>query len=168
MGRRVFFSFNYAEDAWRAGQVRNCQVVAGDDEWRGFVDAADWESIRRGSDQAVENWIDRQMKGTSVTVVLIGENTHSRRWVRYEIARSIDERKGLLGIRIHKLKNHSKETARFGQNPFDRFEFPHLSETWSDWWNGTAPRPLVYDWLEHNGRDNINEWIATAAEQARR
>jgi hypothetical protein len=44
MARKIFFSFHYERDAWRAGQVRNCNVVAGEDEY-GFIDAVDWESI---------------------------------------------------------------------------------------------------------------------------
>jgi len=35
------------------------------------MDKAEWESIKRTGTQAIEKWIDKQLNGTSVTVVLI-------------------------------------------------------------------------------------------------
>jgi len=74
MARKIFFSFHYERDAWRAGQVRNCNVVASEDQY-GFIDAADWESIKKKGDAAIKGWIDDQLKNTSVTIVLIGAET---------------------------------------------------------------------------------------------
>src|SRR5260221_14754767 len=83
MARRVFFSFKY-EDVSRAMVVRNSWVTQGK-EAAGFIDAADFEALKRRGDEAIQNWIDSQLKGTSVTVVLIGEETCGSRWVKYEI-----------------------------------------------------------------------------------
>ena len=68
MARRVFFSFHYKNDVWRANQVRNSWVTQGK-EAAGFIDSAEFEKIKENGDKAVENWIDEQLKGTSVTVV---------------------------------------------------------------------------------------------------
>lgn len=68
--RKVFFSFKY-EDVSRAMVVRNSWVAQGK-EAAGFVDAADFEAIKRQGVQAIKNWIDKQLSGTSVTVVLVG------------------------------------------------------------------------------------------------
>jgi hypothetical protein len=46
----------------------------------------------------------KHLRGTSVTVVLIGRQTANRPWVKYEIAQSIAQNNGLLGIHIHHLK----------------------------------------------------------------
>lgn len=43
MARRVFFSFHYERDAWRAAQVRNSWVTKPDREAAGFWDAVAWE-----------------------------------------------------------------------------------------------------------------------------
>ena len=43
------------------------------------------------------------MHGCSVTCVLIGTDTHQSRWVKFEIAESIANGMGLLGIYIHRL-----------------------------------------------------------------
>ena len=69
MARRVFFSFHYANDINRSMTVRNSWVTQGK-EAAGFIDKAEFEQIKRQGDKAVHNWIDRQMEGTSVTVVL--------------------------------------------------------------------------------------------------
>src|ERR1017187_8146827 len=84
MARRAFFSFHYERDAWRAGQVRNSWVTK-DRESAGFWDAAAWEEVKKKGNPAIEKWIDDQLKGTSVTVVLIGAQTSTREYVGYEI-----------------------------------------------------------------------------------
>src|SRR3546814_11544085 len=50
----------------------------------------------------IEKWIEEQLKGTSVTVVLFGAETYDREWVRHEIKRSYELGKGLLAIDIHR------------------------------------------------------------------
>jgi hypothetical protein len=69
----------------------------------------------------------KNLKNTSVTVVLIGTETASRPWVKYEIAESIARKNGLLGIHIHHLKDQDSNTSFFrGTKPGvpARIEFP--------------------------------------------
>ena len=75
MARHVFFSFHYERDIWRASQVRNSWVTQPNRESSGFWDAASWEEVKKKGDLEVKKWIRDQMKGTSVTVVLIGTET---------------------------------------------------------------------------------------------
>ena len=103
MARHTFFSFHYQRDIWRVNQVRNSWVTQGNTT-AGFWDDASWESVKKQGDQAIKNWINRQMKGTSVTVVLIGLETSQRKYVQYEIRKSYIEGKRILGIRIHNIK----------------------------------------------------------------
>lgn len=112
--RRTFFSFYFADDAQRAGQVRNMGMVDGDAP----VSDNDWEQVKRGGDAAIQRWIDGQLSGKSCTVVLIGTNTYSRKWVKYEIEKSWASGKGLMGIHIHGLKTMQGQTAAKGPNPF--------------------------------------------------
>lgn len=72
MARRVFFSFKYKQDVSRAMVVKNSWVTQGR-EAAGFIDAADFEKLKRQGDTAIKNWINKQLEGTSVTVVLVGE-----------------------------------------------------------------------------------------------
>ncbi len=160
--RRVFFSFHYAGDVGRIGQIRNSWLTKG--KTSKFLDAADWESIKQRGDDAIRGWINEQLKGTSVTVVLIGADTASSRWVRYEIAQSIDRKNGLLGIYIHNVKDFRTDaTDDKGEDPFAKhFNFAPA--------HGQLVYPCCcyYDWIIDNGLANLPRWIETAAEQAGR
>ena len=118
MARRVFYSFHYKPDNWRASQVRNMGVIAGNAP----VSENEWETITKGGDRAIQRWIDNQLNGTSCTIILIGENTAGRKWINYEIKESWDDGKGVLGIYIHNLKNMQGTQTIKGQNPFNGFD----------------------------------------------
>src|SRR5437879_13912273 len=105
MARKTFFSFHYERDSWRAGQVRNSWLTKGDRESAGFWDSAAWEEVKKKGNAAVEKWIDDQLNGTSVTVVLIGAETASREYVGYEIKQSHRQGSGIRGIYIHNIKD---------------------------------------------------------------
>lgn len=115
MTRRAFYSFHYVPDNWRASQVRNMGVIEGN---RPASDN-DWEEIKRGRDIAIRRWIDNQINGKSVSIVLIGSNTAGRKWINYEIKKSWDEKKGVLGIYVHNLKDRDGNQATRGRNPFE-------------------------------------------------
>ncbi len=112
--RQVFISFEYNKDAWRASQVRNMGKVS---ESSTFSDN-DWEEVKYKSETAIKNWINEQMEKRSCIVVLIGETTSSRKWVKYEIEKAYELNKGIVGIHIHKLKDASGNQTRKGSNPF--------------------------------------------------
>lgn len=115
MARRVFYSFHYKPDNWRASQVRNIGVVEGN---RPATDH-DWEEVTKGGERAIKNWIADQMHGKSCVVVLVGTNTASRHWIKYEINKAWEDRRGVVGIRVHGLKDRAKQVSSPGKNPFD-------------------------------------------------
>ncbi len=162
MARKVFFSFHFQRDAWRIWQVRNSWVVSGKGEAQPFfLDKAKWESIKREGNRAIKNWIDEQLKGTSVTIVLIGKETADRHWVKYEIEQSIQKRNGLIGIYIHNVENQEKKVDVKGDNPFEKhFGFIPCQGPL------TYPCCSYYDWIVDNGYENIECWIEKAARQA--
>lgn len=155
MARKIFFSFHYERDAWRAGQVRNSNVVSRGDEY-GFIDAAAWESIKKKGDTEIERWIDGQLENTSVTAVLIGAETADREWVQREIEKSWNRGNGIVGIRIHNIKDQDKETDTFGRNPLDSFKLD----------DGTLLSAVcrTYDWVVDDGRENLSKWADEAAD----
>lgn len=110
MARRVFFSFHYDGDIWRANQVRNCNVVAGADQ-AGFFDHSEYEEAKRSKEAGIRRMILKHLENTTVTVVLIGKETASRPWVKFEIEQSIARKNGLLGIRIHHLKDRTGNSS---------------------------------------------------------
>jgi hypothetical protein len=97
MARRVFFSFHYGRDIWRANQVRNSWVTQ-DREAAGFFDASLWEKAKTKGQDAIERLIDGALQNTSVTVVLIGSQTAGRRYIAYEIQQSFARGNGMLGV----------------------------------------------------------------------
>jgi hypothetical protein len=116
MARRVFFSFHYQRDIWRVNQVRNIPEVTGCAA-AGFQDASLWEEARKKGDADIKKMIDDGLKNTSVTVVLIGGKTAGRKYINYEIEKSIERGNGIVGIQIHHLKNKDKETDDAGTTP---------------------------------------------------
>jgi hypothetical protein len=144
MARRAFFSFKYA-DVSRAMVVRNSWVVQGR-QAAGFVDAAEFEKLKKKGDVAIRSWIDDQLAGTSVTVVLVGAQTCASTWVKYEIDKSKALRHGLLGIDISKIKNLAGATStRCGAIP---------------------PGYKFYRWNADEGYKNMGGWIEAAAKDA--
>lgn len=114
MKRRVFFSFEFKKDAWRASQVRNMGMV---DSSSTFSDN-DWEGVRLKTDTAIKKWIDEQMAYRSCIVVLIGATTSTRKWVKYEIEKAYELGKGIVGIRVDRLEDRNGEQTTEGSNPF--------------------------------------------------
>lgn len=119
MPRRCFYSFEYKPDNSRAAMVRNMGIIDGN---RPVTDN-DWESVANGGDPAIEEWIKSQMRGRSRTVVLVGASTANRKWINYEIVQSWDSRMGIVGIRVHGLKDLQGRTTHMGSNPFDYITF---------------------------------------------
>jgi hypothetical protein len=158
MARRAFFSFHYKNDVVRANHVRNSWVTKDEKEAAGFVDAADFEEVEKGGEAAIKRWIDKQLAGTSVTVVLIGSQTSSREYVKYELQKSYEKGNGMLGIYIHQCKDFAGKTDVKGSN--------HFGEIGKDA-NGKAvyfsSTYKCYDWIDDDGYNNIGKWIETAA-----
>jgi hypothetical protein len=115
MARKVFTSFHYEADNWRVSQVKYMGKIEGNT----IVSSNQWEEVKRGGDRAIQNWIDKELSGKSCTIVFIGAQTAGRKWINYEITKSWNDRKGVLGIHIHNLKDRLERQSIKGQNPFN-------------------------------------------------
>jgi hypothetical protein len=116
MARYVFFSFHYQRDIVRVNQIRNLPEIV-DEAAAGFKDSSLWEEAKKKGDDAVKKLIDAGLSGTSVTVVCIGNKTAGRKFINYEIQKSIDRGNGIVGVQIHHLKNFAGETDSAGETP---------------------------------------------------
>ena len=115
-GRRTFFSFHYQRDVWRASNIRN----AGQFDARaaaGWDDASLWEATKKRGKEAVQQLIDNGLRNTSVTVVLIGAETSKRHWVDYEIKQSYERGNGVVGVRIHRVRDQDGKGDKRGDLP---------------------------------------------------
>ena len=158
MARKVFYSFHYANDYWRTQQIRNIGFIEGSKP----ASANDWEAVKRGGDTAIENWIDNQLVGKSCTVVLVGAETANRKWVIHEIIQSWNAKKGVLGIRIHKLKDSDGNQGVAGPNPFDNVTVrgTPMSSIVKIYSPNTTVSTEAYKIIS----DGIADWIETAVE----
>lgn len=162
MARRVFFSFHYDRDVRRVVQVRRSWMMRPGAEAQPFYDKAGFEEARTRAG-GIARWIEEQLKGTSVTVVLYGAETSERDWVRHEIQRSIELRKGLLAIDIHRVRDPQHGSDVAGRNPIGALTFERdgrrvpFSSIYSD-----------YDWVLDDGYANMGTWIEAAAKAAGR
>lgn len=158
MARRVFYSFHYEPDNARAARVRNMGVIEGN---RPATDN-DWETITRGGDRAIKEWIDDQLEGKSCNVVLIGQNTAGRKWIDYEIRSAWERGKGLVGIYIHKLRDFDGDQSSKGRNPFEDFSLgdERLSSVVKTYNPPYSDSKAVYGYIS----DNLENWIEEAIE----
>jgi hypothetical protein len=162
MVRRVFFSFHFDRNHWRANQVRNSWLTQDNRESAGYIDAADWEDLKRQGEDAIKRWIRSQMENTSVVAVLIGTRTAERDWVEFEIKEALKEGKGIVGVRVHNLEDQNGNTDSRGDDPLDDVyivdgELLRLSKAFN-----------TYSWVLQNGYDNFGDWVEEAAEIAGR
>jgi hypothetical protein len=111
--------------------------------------------------KAIESWIDRQLNGTSTTIVLIGPDTANRPYVQYEILESYQRGNGLLGINLHNMKDAKGNSQWFaGSNPFSKVEVE--GGIFGKTPLSSKHNIPVYDWVYNDGRNNIARWIERA------
>jgi MTH538 TIR-like domain (DUF1863) len=160
MAKRVFFSFHYKPDNWRVAMIRSIGAIEGN---KAATDN-DWESIAKGGDDAIKKWISGQLEGKSCTVLLVGSNTADRKWINYEIVQSWNEKKGIVGIYIHGLKNNDGEVATKGKNPFDFIGYGDAGKKLSSIVKCYDPAGSSsqerYKWIAENLANAIDEAVA--------
>jgi hypothetical protein len=136
MSRHVFFSFHYAD-------IMNANIVRLSGQFKptqntGFYDKSLWEEAETKGEIAIKRLIDKGLDNTSVTCFLIGEETHSRKYCKYELEQSLKLGKGILGILLPNQDKHG----------------PKWISKYSN----------VYKW----NHDRFPEWVEKAANNAGR
>ena len=160
MARRIFHSFRYSPDYWRVQTIRQIGAIEGQQ----LLSANDWEAVKSKGEKAIQGWIDTQMVGRSCVVVLIGNATAGRRWVNYEMTKGWSDRKGVVGIHIHGLKDANGNQASKGANPLasatvtTRSGNKPLSSVAKTYDPPYTTSQYVYDHI----KENIEDWIEEA------
>jgi MTH538 TIR-like domain (DUF1863) len=190
MAKRVYFGFEYKDVLdFRANVVRNHNFIGGI-EAAGYYDHSIWEEAENTNPLALKRLINAELENSSVTAILIGSGTWARRWVRYEIMKSIERGNKVIGIHINSIAGKDKLTKPLGPNPFDNMAAEISADgtrakptEWKDgkWVYytdldpfGIAQQPAenrgqhlrlshwlpVYDWVTNNGYENFSSWIS--------
>lgn len=188
MAKRVFFSFHYQDVInFRANVVRNHNVTKDDNG--GFFDSSIWESAKKQGDIALKRLINGGLDNTSVTTVLIGSETYARRWVHYEIMKSVERGNKVIGIHINSIRGKDGQLKVSGPNPFEYLGLEISKDgtrgtptiwTGSSWSyyqdldafqiNQQSPDKrgknlqlktwlTTYDWIADNGFENFKNWV---------
>ena len=158
MARRVFFSFHYENDINRSMTVRNSWVTQGK-ETAGFIDKAEFEQIKRQGDLAVHRWIDKQLEGTSVTVVLIGSETLNRSFVKYEICKSLQKGNAVIGVHINNIRDMRTQKSSLKGNVHTVIGY--YSNNIPAYFDDIADG--IYDYTYDDGYYHLGKWIEDAA-----
>ncbi len=156
MARKVFFSFHFEADHWRAYQVRNTGKVEGNNP----AEDSDWERIKRGGEGAIRQWIDYHMWGRACAVVLIGKDTADRKWINYEIEKAWKDGKGVLGIYFHALKDRNGYQTQKGKNPFSdlTIDGTRLDQVVKTYEPPTLESHTAYGWIA----EHLDSWVEDA------
>lgn len=190
MAKRVFFSFHYQDVIdFRANVVRNHWLTKPDRQSAGFFDSSIWEDAKKTSDLALKRLINSGLKNTSNTCVLVGSETFNRRWVSYEIMKSLEVGNHIFCVHINSIKGKDQKTKPLGENPLyylgvsfsddgkkvNLHDF--INNKWIKYpdlegWNvkevdkeliGKIHRLSeafeIYDWIDNNGYNNFSNWV---------
>jgi len=189
MTKRVYFAFDYEDVSdFRANVVRKHNFTGGVEK-AGYFDASIWEEAKKKDPEALKRLINAELQNTSVTAVLIGSGTWARRWVRYEIMKSVEKGNRVIGIHVNSIRGKDGLAKALGPNPFDYLGLEVGSDgkrakptEWKgDKWIyypdlgafGISEQPInnrgknlqlshwlpVYDWAAGKGFDNFTSWI---------
>ena len=157
---RVYFSHDLDEP--RAEVVRKHWLSQPGNEEGGFFDALTWGDATMAGPATVRKMLASALDNTSVTCVLIGPQTASQRWVRYEIVESIQRRNLLIGVHISGIPDHAQRTAPKGKSPFEELAIAIAED-------GNSVKILQYrqnSWLPY--QDNHGWPLANPASANRR
>jgi hypothetical protein len=151
MAKRVYFALDYEDVSdFRANVVRKHNFASGVEK-AGYFDASVWEEAKKQDPTSLKRLINAELEYTSVTAVLIGAGTWNRRWVRYEIMKSIERGNRVFGIHINSIRDKNENTKTFGPNPLD-----NLGLTISE--DGKCARPTEWngqEWIWYSDLDNF-------------
>ncbi len=109
--RKAYFAFRF-QDIMRVNNVRQAWCIdhPNSSAMRSFYDRSIWEKSKSRDDETLKNLMRSGVEYSSAVCVLVGTNTWQSRWVKYEIARAVVDKRGLLTVHINGL-NHIDRQA---------------------------------------------------------
>jgi len=98
MAKHIFLSFVIEDEElvkMFRGQARNKNSDLEFDDYSVSV------AYRSNDPNYIKGRITEKIKNASITICLIGQTTHRSEWVKWEIEKSDDLGKRILGVRLH-------------------------------------------------------------------
>jgi len=141
---KVFFSFYYTKDYFRAKQVM--QIIdykPNGIDYTGFIPDNTLDEMALKGLPHIYTWIESEVLASDVVIVLIGKETAGRHFVEYEIATALKASRPIFGITIHSLKDQIGAVGQKGNNPL-------------------LPVFKIYDAVKDQASLNLIDWIHEA------
>ncbi len=151
----IYLSYYRDGDGERAATVARACRDAGL-AVHGEIDALGW--LRLGRDGAVKAWIEGELAGTTVTLVLVSAATSSVDTVKYEVKKSYGRGNGLVVVRVHALPGRDRTVDEAGANPLDEVLVPVGDDTVP-----LADLGARRGGGGDDGARHLAEWVETAA-----
>jgi hypothetical protein len=110
--RKVYFAFRF-KDIMRVNNVRQTGKIGSDEirNARSFYDRSIWEQRSINDPESLKRLMREGVEHSSAVCVLVGSDTWQSRWVKYEIARAVIDKKGLLSVGINCLAHVGTQAA---------------------------------------------------------
>ena len=151
--RKIFPSYDWDEDVAYVNQIINYPKIVGVEN-AGFMKNAPNEEIKK-SDEAIANWITKNMNGCSCYVLFVGERTYLSRWVHYEMELACQLNLGILVIFLDGMKDLYGKVCGLGIDPFayhgmySAIPSPNLYLVKQYHWTAFSnPYELLPNWIE--------------------
>lgn len=110
------------------------------------------EDEKEKDDEIVKNWVDEKIKGTKITILLISKETLDRKYVSYELEKSLSQRNSIIPILID-----SEENA------FDDEKIDLIIQKLDTELLGMKLK--LRKWYQENGKENILRWLNEELEE---
>ena len=114
---RVYFSFDHDRDLARVRPLSRMPGIVAATAAGFSSNNPLWNDAQHAGVDDVKALIDEALWDTSVTVVFLGSRAGRRRYIEYEIARSVARGNGLVGIQINELTDAKGRADPVGRTP---------------------------------------------------
>lgn len=143
-GVNVFISYYYDKDNEIAKQIYN---IVNQDCFNQFTVIR--EDYKKDGESEIKRWVDDQLERAKITILLISNETLNRKYVSYELKKSIENRNVIIPILIDRSNNNytSEQIKQI------RAALKML---------GIDKSIAIKKWYADNGNENIVTWLYEA------
>lgn len=158
---KVFYSFCGKDDMDRIRGIVDMLMVHSTQQPTGVIAKREWENLKEKGEDAIHNWVKKELEGTSVTVVLLGTNTLEDRFVQYQICESLRRGNAVIGVYIKDRKDKQSDSTAEKCNLHKVVAYyKYGTPIYFDYINDG-----IYDYESEDGGSNLDMWVEQAAEQ---
>jgi hypothetical protein len=140
-GIRVFISYHYASDNKIAKEITE---IINSDKLNIFTVVR--EDEEKTNEEIIKSWADEEIKKAKITILLISKKTLDRKYVSYELTKSLDNGNLIIPILIDSKENNfsEKEIESIENKLCKKFKIKKIK---------------IRRWFQGKGKKNILRWL---------